>query len=185
MRGRRMAQSWHDAAVTNADPTFELRAATTDDADFLIDMVLEAVNWLPGRNFTRTDYEAAPDLRHYLDGWIRPTDIGVIAVASTAPVAGTAPIGGCWVRFFTSDDPSYGFVADDIPELSLSVVAAWRGRGVGRAMIRAACEEARARGSKRMSLSVEHGNGAKALYEAEGFVDYETVGNADTMVVHL
>ncbi len=82
-------------------------------------------------------------------------------------------------------DPSYDFVADDIPDLSLSVVAAWRGRGVGRAMIRVACEEARARGIKRMSLSVEHGNGAKALYEAEGFASYETVGNADTMVVHL
>ena len=72
-----------------------------------------------------------------------------------------------------------------MPELSLAVVPEWRGRGVGRAMIRAALEEARARGIDRVSLSVEDGNWAKALYDAEGFTDYEMVGNAYTMIVNL
>ena len=65
--------------------TFDLRPATDDDADFFIDMVIEAVNWLPDRHLTRADYDAAPDLRHYIDDWMRPTDIGVVATANEKP----------------------------------------------------------------------------------------------------
>ncbi|MCG7528396.1 GNAT family N-acetyltransferase [Streptomyces sp. OfavH-34-F] len=50
-------------------------------------------------------------------------------------------------------------------------VAHWaRGRGVGRALIRAACAAARAEGANRMTLRVlGHNAPARALYEAEGF----------------
>ncbi|MGW7072581.1 hypothetical protein ACWGII_29645 [Streptomyces sp. NPDC054855] len=41
------------------------------------------------------------------------------------------------MRFFTEDEPAYGFVHADIPELAIGVVADWRGRGVGRALLRA------------------------------------------------
>ena len=68
--------------------TFDLRPATDDDAEFFIDMVIEAVNWLPDRHLTRADYDAAPDLRHYIDDWMRPTDIGVVATANEKPSSG-------------------------------------------------------------------------------------------------
>ncbi|MFJ7072762.1 GNAT family N-acetyltransferase [Streptomyces sp. NPDC098781] len=46
-----------------------------------------------------------------------------------------------------------------------------RGRGVGRALIRAAVEEARRRGARRLTLRVlGHNTPARKLYEAEGFV---------------
>jgi ribosomal protein S18 acetylase RimI-like enzyme len=46
-----------------------------------------------------------------------------------------------------------------------------RGRGLGRALLRAACEEARRRGVRRLTLRVlGHNKPARALYEAEGFV---------------
>ncbi|THA22640.1 GNAT family N-acetyltransferase [Streptomyces sp. A1277] len=50
-------------------------------------------------------------------------------------------------------------------------VAAWaRGRGVGRALIRAACVAARGEGASRLTLRVlGHNAPARALYEAEGF----------------
>lgn len=50
-------------------------------------------------------------------------------------------------------------------------VAAWaRGRGVGRALIRAACVAARGEGANRLTLRVlGHNAPARALYEAEGF----------------
>ena len=34
----------------------------------------------------------------------------------------------------TSDDPGYGFVAADIPELTLGVASQARGRGIGKAL---------------------------------------------------
>ncbi|MFP3990849.1 GNAT family N-acetyltransferase [Streptomyces sp. E11-3] len=50
-------------------------------------------------------------------------------------------------------------------------VAEWaRGQGVGRALIRAACAEARGRGATRITLRVlGHNTPARKLYETEGF----------------
>ncbi|MFJ3230190.1 GNAT family N-acetyltransferase [Streptomyces sp. NPDC086787] len=46
-----------------------------------------------------------------------------------------------------------------------------RGRGVGRALVRAAVEEARRRGARRLTLRVlGHNTPARALYASEGFV---------------
>ncbi|GAA1529906.1 GNAT family N-acetyltransferase [Streptomyces albidochromogenes] len=53
----------------------------------------------------------------------------------------------------------------------LAVADRARGRGVGRALLRAACATARRRGALRMTLRVlGHNAPARALYEAEGFV---------------
>ncbi|MFF3331299.1 GNAT family N-acetyltransferase [Streptomyces sp. NPDC002888] len=53
----------------------------------------------------------------------------------------------------------------------LAVAEEARGRGVGRALVRAAVEEARRRGARRITLRVlGHNAPARSLYEAEGFV---------------
>ncbi|PZT74701.1 MULTISPECIES: GNAT family N-acetyltransferase [unclassified Streptomyces] len=52
----------------------------------------------------------------------------------------------------------------------LAVAHRARGRGVGRALIRAACVAARGEGANRMTLRVlGHNAPARALYESEGF----------------
>ncbi|WP_438294232.1 N-acetyltransferase family protein [Streptomyces sp. HUAS TT7] len=52
----------------------------------------------------------------------------------------------------------------------LEVAEAARGRGVARALLRAACEAARRQGATRITLRVlGHNAPARALYEAEGF----------------
>ncbi len=53
----------------------------------------------------------------------------------------------------------------------LAVAEEARGRGVGRALIRAAVEEARRRGARRLTLRVlGHNTPARGLYASEGFV---------------
>ncbi|MEU1406209.1 GNAT family N-acetyltransferase [Streptomyces sp. NPDC005728] len=53
----------------------------------------------------------------------------------------------------------------------LVVSDAARGHGVGRALVRAAVQEARRRGARRITLRVlGHNTPARRLYEAEGFV---------------
>ena len=52
----------------------------------------------------------------------------------------------------------------------LAVADEARGKGVGRALVRAAVEEARRRGARRLTLRVlGHNTPARKLYEAEGF----------------
>ncbi|MBM0274182.1 hypothetical protein [Micromonospora tarensis] len=57
-----------------------IRAATPADSEFLVDMLVEAVNWLPERDWSRAEILANRELAHYVTGWMRPTDFGFIAV---------------------------------------------------------------------------------------------------------
>ncbi|MEV7989717.1 GNAT family N-acetyltransferase [Micromonospora sp. NPDC085948] len=158
----------------------DIRAATPSDLAFLVDMLVEAVNWLPERDWSRERILADPALAHYVTGWMRPDDVGVVAVKPAGQ-----PVGAAWLRHLTAADPGYGYVSDDVPELTIGVVESWRGRGVGRMLLRAARDAARARGIPRVSLSVERANFAAKLYAAEGFRTIESFENADTMVTDI
>jgi GNAT superfamily N-acetyltransferase len=127
-----------------------------------------------------------PATAHYIAGWPRATDLGVIAEAGRAGAGIARPAGAAWLRFFPAADPGYGFVAADVPELTIGVAAPWRGRGAGRALLRAVTDRARAAGIARISLSVERENFARALYLSEGFaVTDASDPHSDTMVKDL
>ena len=87
-----------------------------------------------------------------------------------------------WYRLFGEDAPANGFVATGVPELIIGVRPLWRAQGVGRALMRALTDAARAAGFTRITLSVEHDNFARSLYRSEGFAVVETRGGRDTMV---
>jgi GNAT superfamily N-acetyltransferase len=163
------------ARVTDTD--FTLRPATSEDAQFLTEMLLEAANWRPGHEINREDVLGEPEVAHYVAGWPRPDDFGVVAVDQHGQ-----PIGAVWLRYFSADNPGYGFVSPDIPELGIAVVASWRGRGVGRALLRKAAQLASERGVARVSLSVERANPAAKLYASEGYVTVQSGSGSDTMI---
>jgi ribosomal protein S18 acetylase RimI-like enzyme len=163
-----------------SDSTWSLRVAGPDDGAFLSDMLVEAVNWSPERNLSRDQILAAPELMHYVAGWPRRGDLGMVAEA------GELPVGAAWLRFFPADDPGYGFVSADVPELSIGVAAPWRRRGIGRALLRAVANRARSAGIGQISLSVERRNHAQGLYVAEGYKIVESGGaHSDTMIKEL
>ena len=169
-----------------AEVPWIIREAVAGDAEFLADMLVAAANWSPQwRPMSRRRVLSAPATAHYIAGWPRDTDLGVIAEAGIART-GSRPAGAAWLRFFPASDPGYGFVAPDVPELTIGVAAPWRGRGVGRALLRAVADRARAAGVERVSLSVERKNFARALYLSEGFaVTDASDPQSDTMVKDL
>ncbi len=149
-------------------------AAPTDDL-FLAPLLAVAADWRPGA--VRRPLEsvlAGPALAHYVAGWPRPGDFGVVAEDAQGE-----PIGAAWCRCFPATDPGYGFVVPDVPEVSVGVVAAARGGGVGRALMVRVIEDATARGIDQLSLSVEVDNFARHLYADLGF---EVVAEADGAV---
>ncbi|HEX9635059.1 MAG TPA: GNAT family N-acetyltransferase [Candidatus Limnocylindria bacterium] len=119
-------------------------------------------------------------LSPYLVGWGRPGDAGVIA-----EVAGE-PVGAAWHRHFPAAQPGYGFVAERIPEISVGVEAAWRGRGIGRALLTALFDRARSEGIEALSLSVDANNApAVALYQSMGFRSAGGTPGNPTMLLRL
>jgi ribosomal protein S18 acetylase RimI-like enzyme len=109
------------------------------------------------------DVETRPEFFHYTVVVPERGDFGYVAEHSTEV------IGLVWAQNLPPEDPGYGFLAGDTPEVSLWVRADWRGRGLGRALLRRVQHGARAREVPRLSLSVEADNYAKKLYLAEGF----------------
>lgn len=157
-----------------------LRPAVTADATFLEQMLAEAVNWDPARAALSIDeIRSAPELAHYVAGWRRPTDVGVVAEIDGQMV------GAAWLRFFTRDERGYGFVESAIPEVSIGVVAEHRGEGIGRRLLDELAAAARQRGITALSLSVELENPARRLYERAGYREVARDGAASTMVVSL
>ena len=144
---------------------FTIRPANSSDRAFIEDMLVEAANWDPARERrSRRQTLAQHDIRRYVEGWPRPSDVSVVAETPDGTL-----IGAAWCRRFSSDDPGFGFIDAAIPEVSIGVVAEWRGHGVGGAMLDALHRAATERGLAALSLSVERGNRALRLYERHHF----------------
>lgn len=155
-----------------------IRVATDSDLPFLNDMLWEAAavsSYM--REIGKAAALAMPVVSKYLDGWGRPGDGGVIAVGDDG-----APLGAAWYRIFPADAPGYGFVAADIPELSIGVSESARGMGVGGALIAALLPMAKNHSFPGVSLSVDRENPAVALYVRHGFRDAGLSGPEETSV---
>ncbi|MGO1908371.1 MAG: GNAT family N-acetyltransferase [Brevibacterium sp.] len=79
----------------------------------------------------------------------------------------------------------YGWVAADIPELSMAVLPDHQGQGIGGALLDTVCALARISGFPAVSLSVEDGNGAAKLYADHGFEPVGRNGDSDVLVRKL
>jgi ribosomal protein S18 acetylase RimI-like enzyme len=94
------------------------------------------------------------------------------------------PVGAAWYRTYTEANRGYGFVAEDVPELSIAVIASRRHEGIGRRLLIDLIEASAAEGCRALSLSVAENNPARGLYESAGFVLVEKHGHSCTMVRH-
>ena len=159
---------------------FTVRRVGDDDLPFLRDMGFEAAAVAPViREMGRDVALALPELAKYLEGWGRPGDAGVVATDAGRRM------GAAWYRCFPTEAPGYGFVAADVPELSIGVAAEERGRGVGGALLEALKAVAREQGYRALSLSVDRQNPTRRLYERHGFRDAGVSSPADSSVTML
>jgi GNAT superfamily N-acetyltransferase len=150
-----------------------VRLADAQDVPLLRAMLYEAFAWRGGPGLPPLeDALALPEIGRYIDGWGRPFDLGVVA---------DGDVGAAWIRLFTNDDHGYGFVGPHVPELTIGVSPAARGRGVGTALLAELLARAQAAGHPSISLSVEPDNPAVHLYERSGFVRVGHAGTSWTM----
>ena len=130
-----------------------LRPATADDAPFLATMLAVAADWRPGTEVRPVDQVmATAALAHYVAGWPAPGDHGLVA-EGTDRVGARRLVGAAWYRLFPPADPGYGYVDDETPEVSIGVVEAWRGQGVGERLLRRLADDAWRNGLPALTLA--------------------------------
>ncbi len=129
--------------------------------------------------YARWGAETDVPLERYVAGWGRRGDSALLAIDEFQPV------GAAWYRLFQADEPGYGFVDADTPELTIAIVPSRRGRGLGEQLLAALLEQAKAAGYTQISLSVEPDNPALRLYEQHGFAKVGERGGAWVMLAPL
>jgi len=153
---------------------------TQVDSELLKDFVYLAIHVNSTSEIPDRSILDIPPIRKYYDGWGKEHDFGIKAYDE----ASEKIIGMIWIRQFYSNDPSYGYVSDEIPELTMSINPDFRGQGIGTKLINELIGLVKDKYSA-LSLSVSTGNRAIHLYEKFGFVKYERIGDSLTMCLDL
>jgi GNAT superfamily N-acetyltransferase len=160
---------------------FLIRPLQPDDEPFQWDMGWEAVaSNAEARARGRETVMALPQLRRYFLDFGRPGDAGVVAVTADG-----ARLGAAWFRLFSAEEPGFGFIAVDVPELAMGVVAEARGQGIGGVLLDALLTLAREQGFRALSLAVDRQNPARRLYERKGFRDAGIADPTDSDVLMI
>jgi ribosomal protein S18 acetylase RimI-like enzyme len=156
-----------------------IRPAGPSDVEFLKEMLYEAAAWNPDWPREQVIQAlASPMVERYHRSWGRRGDAGVIAELDGAPA------GAAWYRLFTAEEPGYGFVDEETPELGIAVSLLHRRKGIGETLLRALMVQAREDGFRALSLSVAVHNRSRMMYERVGFTKVrEDEDDADTWVM--
>ena len=140
-----------------------MRPAGVGDEGFLWVMLFEAAHAGEDGMVGPDEVRGVPVLAHYVEGWGRPGDLGVIAVDTDGE-----PVGAAWLRLFVGDDAAFGWVDDETPEVAIAVAPGVTGAGIGTALLTRLLDDA-AGVHPAVSLSVRADNPARRLYERLGF----------------
>jgi ribosomal protein S18 acetylase RimI-like enzyme len=130
-----------------------IRRGGPQDVRFLRDMLHHAYYWRE-----REPGEGPGPVALYVKGWGRPGDTALIAVEDGFPV------GAAWYRLFRREQPGYGFVDEETPELAIAVVPSRRGRGIGDALLKELYKRAKEDGYGAVSLAAERDNAPLVSY---------------------
>jgi ribosomal protein S18 acetylase RimI-like enzyme len=152
----------------------DLRPLTSTDQPILWDMLYHAIFIPNGQILQSRAILESPDIARYAAGWGRYGDVGYLAIE------GGISVGAIWMRLMHG----YGFVEEDIPELSIAVLPGHRGKGIGTTLMNQIINSS-ASIYRGISLSVALENPAVDLYDRFGFQVVKVDGDSKIMLLRL
>lgn len=155
-----------------------IRPLKLEDEPFLWEMLYQALYVPEGCAALPREVVRLPELARYVQSWGREGDFGFLAKDAIADQS----IGAIWLRLLIGENPGYGYVDDNTPELSIAVLPQYRGQGVGSQLLTHLL--ASESGQSSISLSVSADNPAVRLYQRFGFAIVSKSDESLTMKRH-
>ncbi|MBQ3335031.1 MAG: GNAT family N-acetyltransferase [Eubacteriaceae bacterium] len=138
----------------------KIRTLKDDETDLLQTFLYEAIFVPEGAAPPPREIIEKPELRVYTDDFgQRKGDNGLVAVMDHQVV------GAVWTRIMDDD----GHVDDETPSFAIALYPAYRGQGIGTALMKAMLALFKNQGYRQGSLAVQKANDAVKLYRDVGF----------------
>ena len=143
---------------------YKIRAMQEVEYPLLNDFLYEAIFIPKGEVPPPKSILEVPELQVYIAGFgTEEHDRSLVAEADGKIV------GAVWVRIMED----YGHIDEKTPSLAMSLYPAYRGKGIGTALLREMLALLAKDGYARVSLSVQRANAAVRLYQTAGFCVWE------------
>lgn len=162
---------------SDATTSVKIRRLKKANEPFLWEMLYHALYVSEGHDPFPKEIVTEPEIAKYVLGWGKAGDLGLAVIDEVIE----QPVGAVWIRLFTSENRGYGYVDNDIPELSIAILPNYRNRGLGTDLMNRMISEA-GRRYPGLSLSVSSDNPAKRLYQRLGFEIIAQHGTSFTMM---
>lgn len=159
------------------DMEFRLEPLSESDSGLLEVILHEAIYVPEGHERPSRDIIEQPVLKKYITPWTNQ-DMGLKIIDKVNDNA----VGAIWLKMFEPGIKGYGYVADDVPELSMALLPAYRSMGIGTKLMEQILKISESK-YKRISLSVDAANEAKNLYERFGFKLVKTEDGTETRLL--
>ena len=137
-----------------------VRGIASEDYPLLEDFLYHAIFVPEGEEEPAREIIFQPEIYVYIKDFGNKDDCGVVAEM------GGQLVGAAWARII----PAYGNIDDNTPELAISILPEFRGRGIGTDLMTNLFDLLRKRGYARTSLSVQQNNPAVRFYQRLGYV---------------
>ena len=137
----------------------KIRQIQREEFPVLEDFLYNAIFLPPDAEPVPREIIFEPEIYVYVKDFGGKDDCGVVAEQNGQI------IGAAWTRII----PAYGHIDNETPELAISVLPNFRGKGIGSKMMTNLFDLLRERGYERTSLSVQKDNPAVRFYERLGY----------------
>ena len=145
---------------------YQIRLSDETEYPLLDTFLYEAVFTEEGASPPPCTITSEPLLQRYIAAFGRYGDLCFVAAIDDTV------IGAVWTRLFPSNAPGYGTINATVPELSISLLPAFRGKGIGTALLKRILHQLKQDGYAQVSLSTQPQNHALHLYKKMGFSIY-------------
>ena len=131
--------------------------------ELLEPFLYEAVFQPDPNNLIPREVTQTPEAKNYYEDFGRPHDRALLAEVDGQVV------GAVWTRIIDGPVKGFGYIDEKTPEFAISLLEAYRGKGIGTKLMQDMLDLLRRDGYARTALSVQKANYAVRMYRAVGF----------------